>query len=318
MLESISGNTTGQAAIVLVPSAPDHRPFVDPAFLPRSRSWALWVGPAISLTILVGALYQLRSLDIASVVQLVPGAPLFWLAFLACYLAQPATEWIIFRRLWGLPARGLAALLGKRVSNEILLGYLGEVYFYAWARRNAHISAAPFGAIKDVTMLSALVGNFVTLVMVVPCAGMLAAAPLGADSRPILLSIAVVLVSSTLVMTARKRLFSLPPSELRFVAALHLLRIALTTILSAYLWHLLVPTIGLHWLFALSALRQLVSRLPLVPNKDLVFAGLTATLVGSAGLLVPAMALMATLLLAAHLLVGIALGVAGLADGGRP
>jgi hypothetical protein len=80
-------------------------------------------------------------------------------------MVGPVSEWVIYRHLWRIPFSGLGALLRKLVSNELLLGYLGEVQFYAWARARLNMVAAPFGAIKDVTILSALTGNIVTLVM---------------------------------------------------------------------------------------------------------------------------------------------------------
>lgn len=45
---------------------------------------------------------------------------------------------------------GIGALLRKLVSNELLLGYLGEAQFYAWARSRTNMTTAPFGAIKDI------------------------------------------------------------------------------------------------------------------------------------------------------------------------
>ncbi|MCI1142015.1 hypothetical protein MOP88_06395 [Sphingomonas sp. WKB10] len=46
------------------------------------------------------------------------------------------------------------------------MGYSGEAYFYAWARQRAQLVAAPFGAVKDVSILSAIAGNAVTLAMI--------------------------------------------------------------------------------------------------------------------------------------------------------
>lgn len=248
---------------------------------------------------------------------MLPLGMLFWVAFVFCYLSSPIAEWIMFRRLWGLPIQGFAALLRKLVSNEILLGYLGEVYFYAWARRNAHVPAAPFGAIKDVTILSALTGNVVTLVMVALAAPLFGALHLGIDRVAFLLSIVFVLGTSLAAMLLRKRLFTLPRKELWIVASIHFVRIILAVLLSALMWHLLLPSVGLLWWLLLGTLRQLIARLPFLPNKDVVFAGLAAFLVGPDVEIVAAMALMASLILAAHLLVGACLGVAELVREGR-
>ena len=80
-------------------------------------------------------------------------------------MSPPTFDWLIFRRLWGLPAAGLAALIKKRVANEVVVGYSGEAYFYVWARARLKMVAAPFGAVKDVTILSAIAGNAITLAM---------------------------------------------------------------------------------------------------------------------------------------------------------
>jgi hypothetical protein len=50
----------------------------------------------------------------------------------------------------------------------------------------------------------------------------------------------------------------------------------------------------------------------LLPNKDVVFAAMAAFLIGQDSDIVSAMALMATLILASHLVVGMALGASGL------
>ncbi|MGE5721097.1 MAG: hypothetical protein ACM3YM_01440, partial [Sphingomonadales bacterium] len=136
----------------------------DPAPLAvAKRSWPRWLGMAISAAVLIAALAQIDKLDLRQVWSLIPSSPGFWLVFAAAYFTTPFSEWIIFRRLWRLPPSGFLALARKRIGNEILLGYIGEVYFYAWARKRAQLTGAPFGAVKDVAILSALVGNAVTL-----------------------------------------------------------------------------------------------------------------------------------------------------------
>ena len=291
---------------------------IDPEPLIRSsRNWTRWAGPLVSILILIVALDQFRRLDRAALWALLPVRPIFWLTFLFYYTAGPLSEWIIFRRLWKIPLEGFGALMRKLVSNEILLGYLGEVYFYAWARRNARITGAPFGAIKDVTILSALVGNAVTLVMVLFAIPLFNAIDTGARRWDIIGSILFMLGSSLAVMIARNRLFTLPRQELWRVAFIHLLRIVATTLLAAAMWHMLLPTVALGWWILLGTLRQLVSRLPFLPNKDIVFAGIAAFFVGAGNEIASAMALMATLILAAHLLVGMVLGTAELLKEGR-
>lgn len=283
----------------------------------QGRNWVRWAGPLLSALILIVALVQFRDTDLASLIALVPQAPGFWIALAFYYLAGPLSEWVIFRRLWTIPADGFVALLRKLVSNEILLGYLGEVYFYAWARRHAKITTAPFGAIKDVTIMSALVGNGVTLLMLALALPLLGGVDVGLNSWEVGGSLLFVLATSLAAMLLRRRLFTLPRRELWIVAAIHLARIIATTCLAALMWHMLLPDVALSWWLLLGTLRQLISRLPFLPNKDVVFAGMAAFLIGRDSEIVSAMALMASLILLAHLLLGMVLGAAELLREGR-
>lgn len=273
-----------------------------------SRKWTTGAGPTISLLILGAVAYQLRTLDLRQLLALLPASPFFWLVFLLYYCASPASEWLIFRRLWALPAAGFQALLRKRVSNELLLGYLGEVYFYAWARRHAHIVAAPFGAIKDVAILSAVAGNVFTLLLVLVTAPLLRALPIGLNGVHFTASAVVILTSSLAIFGFRRKLFTLPRRELWFVISIHSVRIVISILLAALMWHLVLPTVELAWWLVLGTLRQLLSRLPFLPNKDVIFAGVASFLVGTHSQIPDAVALVSALIVAAHLVVGALLG----------
>ena len=54
-----------------------------------------------------------------------------------------------------------------------------------------------------------------------------------------------------------------------------------TTFLSGLMWHVALPQVPLVWLVLLATLQLLVTRLPFVPNKDLVFASLAIFLIGN-------------------------------------
>lgn len=268
----------------------------------------------VSLALLVVAGYQLRSLSFAEVQDLIPASAGFWLVFAGYYLAGPVSEWFIYRRLWQMPFGGLAALVRKLVSNEILLGYLGEAQFYGWARSRLKFVTAPFGAIKDVTILSALVGNFATLAMLVWAWPLVASGHLGLEGRTVFLSLGVVLVTSFVILLFRERLFTLPQRELWFISVVHLARIAAVVILSAMMWHLVLPEVEVGLWVVMATLRMLVSRLPLLPNKDVVFAGIAVFLLGHDVEIAALMTLMAVLLLVTHLVVGGLLALADLFD----
>lgn len=288
----------------------------DPPLLAQGGSATKWLGPAISLTIFGAVLWQLRGLDVRAVVAMVPRAPFFWLVFAAYYLATPAVDFLIFRRLWRLPVSGFGALTRKFVGNEILLGYIGELHFYSWARARLRMVAAPFAAVKDVAILSAVAGNLVTLAVLAAAYPFLGKLHLGLAPHTIMLAVATTLGTSLVLLAFRGRLLTLAPRELAFVGAAQLGRVLLTTLLPALLWHLVLPGVALGWWLLLAALRLLLSRLPLLPNKDLVFAGLAVLLVGRDVAIGDLMTMMASLILGMHLVVGAGLVLAEFARDG--
>lgn len=291
------------------PASPD----LPEAARPANR-WAALASMAVSLALLVAVAVQFRDLDTGEVARLVPSSPVFWAAFAGYYLALPSSEWVIYRRLWRFPPAGFGALLRKLVSNELLLGYLGEAQFYAWARARGSVNAAPFAAIKDITILSALTGNLATLLMLALAWPYVSAGQLGGQGQSAFTALGIVLVTSLGILLFRQKLFTLPRRELLIIAAIHLVRIGAVLILSAAMWHAVLPQVALTLWLVLATLRQLISRLPLLPNKDVVFAGITVLLLGNSTQVAALMAMMAVLLLAAHLLVGTVFGLAGLFD----
>ncbi|WP_374414907.1 hypothetical protein [Novosphingobium colocasiae] len=280
---------------------------------PQNRGRRAVLSAILSLAVIAVVLHEMGGIALGGVLAMVPTTPLFWAAFAASYLALPVSEWLIFRRLWGIPAAGFVALLRKRVYNELLLGYLGEAYFYTWARRHVTLEATPFGAVKDVAILSAMTGNAVTVALLAIVAPIVGTTTLGIDSRPLLWSLAVILCISVAAMIFRRQVFSLPRRDLMMITRLHLARIALSTFLLALLWRLVLPDVPLSWWLFLATLRLLVSRLPLLPNKDLLFAGIAVMALGHEKDIGELMALIAGLLLATHLTLGSVLALVDLA-----
>ena len=298
------------------PAGPDGLPPSLPA-LPRSeRGWTWWVGTIITLAVLVAAMLQLAQLDLARVAAIVPSSPAFWLVFALSYFAGPLGDYAIFRRLWQIPVAGFFALLRKLIGNELITGYVGDLYFYTWARQRTSMTSAPFGAVKDVAILSAMAANAVTLVLMVLAYPLLDTLHLGIDSTAFFASVALMLVISSGVLFFRKKLFSLPARDLWVVTFVQTARVIATLVLTGLCWHLALPAESVELWVLLSAMRMLLSRLPFLPNKDVAFAALAVFMIGQDAEVGALMAMMASLLLATHLGLGLLL-VSGEAAGWR-
>lgn len=260
----------------------------------------------LSLLVIASVIYEVRGVDLPAIVALIPSSPLFWGVFAASYLTIPAADWVIFHHLWGVGPPAFGALVRKLIYNELLLGYLGEAYFYTWARRHATLEATPFGAVKDVAILSAIAGNVITLLMLAVTWPLASATQLGLQTRSVVLSLTVVLITSMAALLWRRQIFSLPRRQLNFIFAMHVGRIVAVTALSALLWHLVLPIVPIVWWLLLATIRLLISRLPFVPNKDVVFAGLAVFMLGHEVEIASLLTMMAGLILVTHLLVGTA------------
>lgn len=265
------------------------------------RRWPALLGALLSAAMVVALARELLGDGLAGLHRAVPGDPRFYLAFALLYLSAPTGDLIIYRYLWRVPwGGGFAALNKKRIANDVVLGYSGEAYFYAWARARAPMIAAPFGAVKDVSILSGIVGNGATLLL---C---LCALPLGYRLipphylTPMIASALITLVISALLLLFSRRIFSLPRRNLWVIFGIHAARLLTSTVLLAFAWHFAMPSVPMGMWLLLSAGRLLVSRLPLLPNKDLVFASAAILVVGQDQALTEMIAFTAALTLLVH------------------
>ena len=305
----MSGQSEDRNTAVAETAAADIEPFEAAPLADGLRRWLTIAGPLFSIGILAAVIWRLQQLDVGGVWARIPTSPGFWLLFPLYYFAMPIADWVIFRRLWRIPRAGIAALLRKRLSNDLLVGYSGELYFYTWARRRADISGAPFGAIKDVAILSAIAGNVVTLILFALAYPVLGRANLGIQPHVALLSVIIIVGPSLLALMLRGHLFSMPAAETRFALTVHFVRLIAVIALTILLWHFALPDVPLRWWMTLASLQILVSRLPLVPNKDVVFAGICVLLIGHDTRVVELTTQIASLVLIGHIIVAIGLTV---------
>lgn len=281
-------------------------PFVPPGDatgVPASR-WPIIMGILLTLAMVAGLARAIVGTGAGSGLEGVrgalPGNLPFYVTLMCVYVALPLGDFIIFRKLWHIPVDGLIALFKKRIANEIVIGYSGEAYFYAWAKARARMVAAPFGAVKDVSILSAMAGNVVTLSLVLIALPFAQTVLKPADFRLLGWSVAILVMMSLPFLIFARRVFTLPRSQLWWITGVHAVRLIAGAVLLALAWHFAIPDITIGVWLMLSAARMLVSRLPLVPNKDLLFANFAITLIGNGHGLSALLAVTAALTLLIH------------------
>ncbi|WP_159753841.1 hypothetical protein [Sphingomonas sp. 8AM] len=244
------------------------------------RRWPVLLATVLSVAMLVGVGYELFDDGLAGIRRATPASWGFYLFFLASYFTLPVCDFLIFRRLWNVPAAAFTALNRKRIANDILIGYSGDAYFYAWARARLDMVTAPFGAVKDVTIVSGITGNVTALLLGA------VALPLGYQLigpeivEAMIWSLVFATALSLALILFSRRVFSLPRRDLWFIFWIDLLRIGGTCVTIALAWAWAIPSVSVGmWLFLVAG-RQLVSRLPFLPNKDLLFANFAILVIG--------------------------------------
>lgn len=265
----------------------------------RPRATALWrrvQTPArlVLLAVVVCVLaYRLNQIGWGKLAHNLPTNPWFYAIFVVNYCSLPFYETFIYNWLWHTRLRVVPALLRKRVYNEAVLEYSGESALFMWARSHTNVGEGELARnIRDVNILSSLAGNLVTFVVLVvvltSVVGRLGASDIVLLRRGALFIGGLILLMLVLIVVFRKRLLTLSLGKAAGISALHLLRLFSYMGLLAMQWHVAVPQLGWNSWAEFIALQMAVSRLPLIPAKDLFFTGLALKL--SQGQLTPSLA----------------------------
>jgi hypothetical protein len=229
------------------------------------RRWPSYLGAAVTVVMVLLLARQLLSTGLAGLVDALPDSPWFYVFFLMLYFSSVTGDYIIFRKLWRIPAEGFVALAKKRIAND-MLNYSGEAYFYTWARQRTSLVAAPFGAVKDVSILSAIAGNAVTLGITAIALSLYLGLLTPHQQHIAIGSTVIVFFMSLPFLIFSKRVFSLARGTLWWVFSIHCLRLIAGSFLIALAWHFALPTAPLGmWLF-LAAARLLEQRMAEVPG----------------------------------------------------
>lgn len=229
-------------------------------------------------------LWKLSQIGWPELLASVPAQPLFYLLFLPRFLLIPLVEVAIYRLVWQQPMLPhWRVFLRKYAYNFGVLDYAGEAYFGLWARRTLDLpQGRVLTAIKDVNILSALVSHIAALALLLGLTGF-GQMELIREAAPqavpyFLLAGGFVLLLTVLTLVFRRQLFGLTARESQAVIGLHTGRVLLSAFLQALQWAVALPLVGWEvWLVFVTTFIVL-SRLPMIPNKQMVFVGLTLAL----------------------------------------
>jgi hypothetical protein len=200
----------------------------------------------------------------------------------------------------------MKVILRKRLLNTFMLDYSGEAFFYFWAQ--ARLKLAPgmlIHGIKDSNVLSAGAGLAMVYVMVLALlatGGLQIPAFLSAHGWLYVVGGSLPLALCALLVLGHRKLTALSPRQMSTTFGIHFVRAALVLTVEFGLWQLSGALPSAVACLQFVALRLVVTRLPLVPNKDLIFLGAGIAAAGMAKVSVTPVATVLVILAAADLI----------------
>lgn len=249
--------------------------------------------------------YQLTDVGWGKVWRALPTTPWFYIILLLMYATLPVTEAVLYGKAWNARFRDLLpALLRKRVLNNEVIGYSGEAYFYLWMRGRTNLSSGDIlRTIKDNTIISSIASTTVafSLLAIFFLTGQidLLKQYLPDATTTLAAGVAVVIVVVSLGVAFRRAIFSLPARLLWMIGAGHLIRFLLKNGLQVVQWIVVVPDVPVGTWITLIALHIVISQIPFLPARSLIFMSASVELSGM--LQVPTAAI-ASMLLAQSLI----------------
>lgn len=242
-------------------------------------SIAPWIGGAATVLTLAIIAWQLREQDLWSLASYIPVNPWFWLAIVAAILIEPLCDWLILRRLLNLGKETVLPLVRKQSLNDLIFGYLGDAYFMAWLRRRIGDGKRAFMIVCDIAAASSLANSIVTLAMLaVMWVPLRAIAGKGIDGWAGATILTIIFVPA--IVLAWNRIRARTAAGLGTILLFQVLRTVAVAVCVALTWHFALPAVPISAWLLLSAGRMIVSRIPVVPNKDLAFVACVTLFAG--------------------------------------
>jgi hypothetical protein len=238
-----------------------------------------WLRVLFVLGVVAYLIVRLSAIGWADVWTSLPRTPWFYVLFLVMFFALPVSELAIYWLIWGTSVlRSFPVFVRKRAYNSAIIGYSGELYLYLWAKQHVGLQGGKiFSAIKDNNVLSTIASTSVTVLMLLALVltGQVNAV-IDADSG-LMSYIAVATIIGALLVTVailfRRRIISLTADRALAVLAIHVIRMLAVLGLQAAQWSVVLTHVPFRTWLVFLTVQMVLTRIPFLPNKDLIFLG---------------------------------------------
>lgn len=250
----------------------------------------IWFNRIVQIGIVGVLVYQLIQVGWVEVLRSLPTNPLFYVLQLVIYLALPISELFIYKKSWNFNIRqGLPVFVYKKIYNSDVITYSGEVYLYYWAKKKFNYSKRDIVAlIRDNNILSTLSSTMIAILLI---GVFLTFGHIGfneimgrEDHLWIPWILLVFIVLGAIAWYNRRLWFSLSRNEALYILRVHISRLMVVHALEMLQWVIAIPAVSMNNWFSLMAAKIATSRIPLLPNKDLLFLSIVIGLSGTFGI----------------------------------
>ena len=256
-----------------------------PAILSRNARNIIQLLAALVTIIVITLIFlRLQTIGWSNLIKLLPDKPLFYILLCISYFSLPLSELLIYRICWsGGYADLFPVLLRKRVLNEGFVGYSGEAYLVHWVHDNHGLPLKQvWTTVKDNNLVSAAVSSTVTLLLLIwffssPQSALIMGGAVQLPIGPLILFV-ISLLLMVLVFRFRKHFITMDTGTILKILPIHIVRLCFIELLQISMWMLILPMVTFSTWLTFVAAQMLITRIPLLPNKDLVLLGIGVTL----------------------------------------
>lgn len=250
-------------------------------------------GLGVQVLLMVGMIVyvgvELSSMGWSSVAANLPENPVFYLLSMLMFVAVPVSELLIYRPHWTSDKVKLRplwfAFQRKQAMNDVLIGYSGEAFLTLWGQRNLPLPLKQvFSIIKDNTILSALSSSSVALILVVIFYAGDHLSFLDQLNRDTLVTgilfFGILLIAVPLVLAFGRQIMAVSTGECARIIAIHVGRMITLQGLAVLQWSLILPDVSIVVWFTFVVARLILTRIPMMPNKELVLLSFVISVAG--------------------------------------
>lgn len=226
-------------------------------------------------------IYKLTLIGWSEVWKSLPQHPLFYMYLLVMFFSLPVFQVFIYRIAWNKQLKPwplFLALMNKRVLDKDVLGYSGEMYLYLWARKHIkHSQKEILHVLKDNVIISSSASTLVAVILLIIFFSLGRIKIPQEWLNPKIIHLLVlgfcIILTIGFFSKFRKRIFFLKKKIIIKIFLLHIARLIFVQGIQILQWMVVLPEVPIVNWFTLLAVQIIITRIPLLPSRDLIFMG---------------------------------------------